>query len=372
MTNSDLLYGTKGGSQLLVEEIRREICQGHIRTGEKIAPVRQLAQLYNISFGSARAALGKLEKMKLVARKRGSGTYVTYCKDKDNRSQEVYLMLRSKEHVYDHLTAELVVELQRAGLLPINTALENSGDFGQLTRIISRWSHGQPKAIVLQLKDPEIDKALIKGIAPSTRIITTFRPEKTLPDGWHSVNPDRPAACERIFKHFIDRKHQKIGYVIPARHPDRYLCKVGRLSDSELASILPRIKRSIGEQSLHKSLAVFRNRETPFSESEMARIGKWLSQPNRPTAIFGTDYRMAAVCRAAEKLGLNVPGDLEIIGMGNTPWAEALDLTSVWYREDLLAHQIASLVTCEHKELEGCCRHIKISCEIIFRTSCPK
>lgn len=47
-----------------------------------------------------------------------------------------------------------------------------------------------------------------------------------------------------------------------------------------------------------------------------------LTQPNRPTAIFaGSDMQAMGVLRAARQLGLDVPGDLSVIGYDDLPLA---------------------------------------------------
>ncbi|GAB3159343.1 LacI family DNA-binding transcriptional regulator [Microbispora hainanensis] len=51
-----------------------------------------------------------------------------------------------------------------------------------------------------------------------------------------------------------------------------------------------------------------------------------LSRPDRPTAIFaGSDLQALGVLRAARRLGLDVPGDLSVVGYDNVPvagWVE--------------------------------------------------
>jgi LacI family transcriptional regulator len=45
-----------------------------------------------------------------------------------------------------------------------------------------------------------------------------------------------------------------------------------------------------------------------------------LDRPDRPTAIFaGSDMQALGVLRAARRLGLDVPGDVSLIGYDNLP-----------------------------------------------------
>ncbi|TWD84918.1 substrate-binding family protein, partial [Kribbella amoyensis] len=51
-----------------------------------------------------------------------------------------------------------------------------------------------------------------------------------------------------------------------------------------------------------------------------------LTRADRPTALYcTTDFAAIAAVRAAHRLRLDVPGDVAVIGVGNTPDGEHLD-----------------------------------------------
>ncbi len=51
-----------------------------------------------------------------------------------------------------------------------------------------------------------------------------------------------------------------------------------------------------------------------------------LSKPDRPTALYcTTDFAAIAAVRAAHRLRIDVPRDLAVVGVGNTPEGEHLD-----------------------------------------------
>ena len=50
---------------------------------------------------------------------------------------------------------------------------------------------------------------------------------------------------------------------------------------------------------------------------------------NRPTAVIGEDFRLAALIRAADRVGLRYPRDLGRSGIADTPYADALQFPSV-------------------------------------------
>jgi LacI family transcriptional regulator len=77
-----------------------------------------------------------------------------------------------------------------------------------------------------------------------------------------------------------------------------------------------------------------------------------LSSPDRPTAVYATtDFAAIATIHAAHRLGLSVPGDVAVIGLGNTPAGEFTSptLTTVGPRDfySELADTVVALATGE-------------------------
>jgi LacI family transcriptional regulator len=75
------------------------------------------------------------------------------------------------------------------------------------------------------------------------------------------------------------------------------------------------------------------------------RIAKYLERyRGRQTAVLcDADFRAREVIRIAERIGIRVPQDLSVMGIGNTPWTTkgGISLTTV----DLGAHEIGRLST---------------------------
>ncbi|HEV7626579.1 MAG TPA: substrate-binding domain-containing protein, partial [Streptomyces sp.] len=62
----------------------------------------------------------------------------------------------------------------------------------------------------------------------------------------------------------------------------------------------------------------------------VAAATAWLGGDERPSAVFaGDDILAAGVLRAADALGLDVPGDLAVAGFDDSELAQAMDLTTV-------------------------------------------
>ena len=66
--------------------LRRQITSARFAPGERLPPERALAEHHGVARGTVREALRQLEAAGLVARRAGSGTYVTWSESADTRS----------------------------------------------------------------------------------------------------------------------------------------------------------------------------------------------------------------------------------------------------------------------------------------------
>lgn len=60
----------------VAEELERRISSGELKAGDRIAGENQLAQTFDVSRVTIRAALGRLEEKGLIVRRAGAGTFV--------------------------------------------------------------------------------------------------------------------------------------------------------------------------------------------------------------------------------------------------------------------------------------------------------
>lgn len=68
---------TRGAAEI-ASRLRRSILEGDYAHGERLPPERQLARDFGVSRGTLRQGLLELERMGLVSRRTGSGTYVEF------------------------------------------------------------------------------------------------------------------------------------------------------------------------------------------------------------------------------------------------------------------------------------------------------
>ncbi len=110
-------------------------------------------------------------------------------------------------------------------------------------------------------------------------------------------------------RHLLDLGHRRIAVI---SGPEDVLCSGARVA---------------GYQFAHEEAGIPVDptlvRSGNFHVSAGYKYGiELLSRPDRPTAIFaGSDMQAMGVFRAARQLGLDIPGDLSVIGYDNLPVA---------------------------------------------------
>ena len=137
---------------------------------------------------------------------------------------------------------------------------------------------------------------------------------------WSSVVPDEVAGARAAVEHLVGLGHRRIGYLNDAG---------GCVASFERRDAY---RAALAEHGLavEAALEVAAQSETAGG---LAAATELLSRPDRPTAVFCFNDRMASgLYIAAKRLGLDIPGDLSVVGFDNeTLIAEAVDppLTTV-------------------------------------------
>ncbi|HEX2517373.1 MAG TPA: LacI family DNA-binding transcriptional regulator [Chloroflexota bacterium] len=132
---------------------------------------------------------------------------------------------------------------------------------------------------------------------------------------------DSAGAAHLALSHLLDLGHQRIGIVAgPAALVVSQLQAAG-------------VRRALSERFLRADPGLVASSDLTMEGGEGA-AGRLLDRPRaeRPTAIFAaTDLLATGVLRAARQRGLSVPGDLSVVGLGDSALAEGVSpaLTTV-------------------------------------------
>ncbi|GGQ13552.1 LacI family DNA-binding transcriptional regulator [Streptosporangium pseudovulgare] len=139
--------------------------------------------------------------------------------------------------------------------------------------------------------------------------------------GFDSVFTDDDAGGRLAAGHLLGRGHRRFGFLGEARRSDRYVSPSWlRLGGYRAA--LAEAGRDLGDGAVR----LVRHR----AGEAVAAARELLSREDHPTAVFASDDVLAAaVLRAARDLGLDVPGDVAVVGFDDGEVAEILGLTTV-------------------------------------------
>jgi DNA-binding FadR family transcriptional regulator len=111
------------GSAAIATTLQKAILKGSYAYGERLPPERDLAKHYRTSRSTIREALRRLEDLKLVTRRIGSGTYVSY-----HRTPDGHVMAYRTSPV-ELIEVRLGIEPQMARLAALHATID---DLGQL------------------------------------------------------------------------------------------------------------------------------------------------------------------------------------------------------------------------------------------------
>lgn len=151
--------------------------------------------------------------------------------------------------------------------------------------------------------------------------LVVFTEQPLDPDGFDVVRSDAIPGCEIAMDHLLER-HTRIGALTAEG--------AVRLAPTQVTRYTPYLER-MAAAGLDVDPAWTATYGDSQSSAFEAAVGL-LSREDRPEAIYATtDFAAIAAINAAHMLGLRVPHDVAVIGIGNTPDAQlvAPTLTTV-------------------------------------------
>jgi DNA-binding LacI/PurR family transcriptional regulator len=192
--------------------------------------------------------------------------------------------------------------------------------------------------------------------------------------GIASVNVDDRAGARAAATHLLDLGHRRIGIISRT--------VVGNRTDVDLTSAglpHPQRHRMLGWlDALHGAgidpvvTAVARHDSIEAEEAAL----ELLSRPDRPTALlcFSDVFAIGAL-NAARRLGLDVPGDLSVVGFDDSPVARRSSPALTTVRQDveakgrLAAEALKAEIARNRLGTTGKVRHHVLPTELIVRAS---
>ncbi|MFW6045170.1 MAG: GntR family transcriptional regulator [Planctomycetota bacterium] len=320
--------------EMVADNIREDIKSGCYRPGETLPPENDLAEEHGVSRMTLRKGVDELVEQGLLVRRQGSGTYVS-----SNIDRETYLYIGpTRGHLDSTRYAALNGECQRKQHSLSAYATDNGDGHdtehvkdlaGEASRVIC---HCAAWGDFREVLPPELPVVFVSGWGGVENPDFTDRPA-------YIISTDARRASERATRHLIELGHEEICYFGPGQpgvpvEGYRSLRSSNALYQSHL-----NVLRETGLES-GGGLGFPENTDDEQAEAERYLRNFIDERGGWPTAfVCEGDFRAAPLIRVAMRDGLQLPDDLSIVGMCNTPWAEMLTppLTSVSLREDKIA-----------------------------------
>lgn len=344
----------------ILEKIRK------LEYRDRIPPERDLAKKYQVNVLTVKKAINTLVDDGIVYRRQGSGTYISpeYDTKKNSKTKNLVAIFSKSNEVTLHfpLIRLLTDQLQQAGVLTINCNPDDNSFLENPEKKFKEIFSYYPKAAVVESTEPSFYESLkyLQNRIPKTIFINSidskhiFNASCILRDNWMGVY--------KITRHLINLGHRKIimkgsGFNYPVTERrfhssyDAYCGYRDALTEAGYA----------GEECV-----LLGKVEDPEFATDLEKRFK---RKNRPTAIIcPMDYNAVKIINILHKIGLRVPEDVAVTGMGNTPWALEMipQLTTIDYKYDEIARLAAEKITSPKSENEK----ILVEPELIIRQSC--
>ncbi len=196
-----------------------------------------------------------------------------------------------------------------------------------ILRGIARFFHQQPEVTVFKFSDPRVyDAAALRRLRPDGIIarVATRRNEAVLASlGVPVVNVSGQIATPRLplvntddlrvgqlaLSHLHGRAYRQFAYCGSKTHLGSILRYRGFCAEARRLGITAAIPRHILPQG---------DQNAPYPDTIRARLAAWLEGLPRPIGILGFTDRVALeLDEACARLGLRVPEDIAILGIGN-------------------------------------------------------
>lgn len=305
----------------LQRRLRGLISSGHWAPGTRVPSENRIQRELDISRNTVRQALGELENEKLIERIPGRGTFVARELPREQRRGLVSIIVGDFESQLDLLSGAEQVARDSDFLFVFSN---HHGNYQQEQRILNELSRQEVSGALLWSCAPAGEAPLAEYGGPSLPPLVML--DRNTP-GLQSdfVTSDNVAGGGIAVRHLQQLGHRHIiclshdvDELLPvAERIQGYRDAMEAAGDDAIADtwVLP----TGGELSLVETLRLgFDPNSMP-----MHLLRQWLTD-ERPDAIFAINDHVALLAlRAAQGLGLRVPGDLSVIGFDNVDYGSA-------------------------------------------------
>lgn len=327
------VYGNIAG------EIRGRIKCGQYVPGHKLESEPELAKTFGVARKTLRKSLLILESEGLLVRKKKGGTSIAQPGGKAKLGSQIYYFGEYDTHLFKEFFVCLMEEAQRRGISLNANDLEKIGTAG-LNQKFKIDDVDESLMFVVQSAQYEKFSRLVKRKASYRTVLVDFA-ERLIPDcASYCVCPDFVRSGIEAVEHLLKLGHSRIAFIgtYPVKTDTKFPSPIpqNEFYTGYLSALARNGLSSAGEYAFYG-----------FDETSIDKIVEYLKSFRKmPTGIVcHADFRAISAMKAANRLKLNVPADISIVGVGNTPWCDVAtpELTSVAFDLKQMARMIIDL-----------------------------
>lgn len=308
-------------STQVADAIRERIESGNFKAGDRLLPVRGFAKEYGVSTQVVQSAFDILDRDGLIERRRGCGTFVA-APSRSIAAGTAVVITPNPADTHSRLHTLLPAALQEQGLLSYVLDTRRIGE-GHAVEELRLLLASRPRVLILDMLST-FHPDVLSWRHPDTRLIVIKRLEFPRPEEASSVILlDYEAAGHLACRHLLDRGRRRIAMLSFERKP-------GWTSDLMTRGC----EKALAEAGLALNNYLLHTDDVRTMAASMQRHGI----PDGLVLSADAMYPMALA--ALESLGCRAGRDVECVGYGRTPWAEAYRFASVDPREEELAAAI--------------------------------
>jgi len=307
---------------------------------------RELAEEFGVNRRTLRKAIEILEQEQVVTRRRGMGTFATAAATAAATVgvETILYAGETQGHFYQELYQALSSEARdRRWAVTAFTPVNDSNSRAAFRKLLQN----QPRLIcsedawhIFASEIPaEIHVTRVSGFHSVSKVKPGERPG-------YIISSDTYRAAQLAVEHLVELGHRQIGFV--SYGSDNTGSYIGQINARENAYLGYRAALSeSGIAEIH-ALGVPDNPQfSEFDQWHRLCLNAQFSQMQHLPSGFVClgDFRAVPLLQALRDQGLRVPDDVSVVGIGNTPWARAVEpqLTSVCLGETQMARLALTL-----------------------------
>lgn len=337
----------------------QRINNGELKPKDRLPSEHELCEEFDVSRGTVRQALSRLESMGYVRREQGRGTFVVE-RDPEGRVLAGNQIGFIVPYVRDSFIPEILLGVERAaaeqGLSVMFKHVEN--DSQRQGEVIESLASQGLAGVVLYPVDSVHNEPMKRLTLEGYPIVLVDRYLNGVVTDW--VMSDHFGGAVRAMQHLIELGHERIGFVSwrdPAISMEHR--KAGYM-------------QALAEAQIAYDPALVCEVEG-YPRIDLDSLQRFLTEHQDLTAVFAANDQIAlAVYQAARELGVRIPHDLALVGFDNLDFTMHLDvpLTTVEQAAFELGKRAVETLLARIKDPSNPRQQVIVPTRLVVRRSC--